>query len=187
MGLVGATFVAGTAALAFLLTAEVVAATAAVSEAALIYIARKRNMAISLAMIILQAALSVGLILLFRRFGWPPIWQATGPAIALMVSLGFAAIVKARLLSQLLEARVSPWRWQLIWAAAAAALVGQGATYLPEWAELFFGVPAILLTFGAVLWWSGFSDEDRELFRMRKADIEEMSLPDPSSSGSAPR
>ena len=37
MGLVGPEFVGGTAALAFLLAAEVVAATAAVSEAALIY------------------------------------------------------------------------------------------------------------------------------------------------------
>jgi len=187
MGLVGATFVAGTAALAFLLTAEVVAATAAVSEAALIYCARKRNMAISLGMIVMQAGLSAGLILLFRRFGWPPMWQATGPAVALMLSLGLAAIIKARLLSHLLKAPVSPWRWQLIWAAAAAAVVGHSATYLPEWAELIFGIPAILLTFGAILWWRGFSHEDRELFRMGKDDIEELSLPDPSSGGSAPR
>ena len=56
MGLVGPAFVAGTAALAFLLAAEVVAATAAVSESALIYCARKRNMVISLAMLVLQAA-----------------------------------------------------------------------------------------------------------------------------------
>ena len=47
MGLVGPAFVAGTAALAFLLAAEVVAAMAAVSEAALIYVARHRNMLIS--------------------------------------------------------------------------------------------------------------------------------------------
>ena len=59
MGLVGAGFVAGTAALAFLLAAEVVAATAAVSEAALIYVARHRNMMISLAMIVAA------------RRGWP--------------------------------------------------------------------------------------------------------------------
>ena len=63
MGLVGAGFVAGTAALGFLLAAEVVAATAAVSEAALIYIARHRNMVISLTMIALQAALAALLIL----------------------------------------------------------------------------------------------------------------------------
>ena len=48
MGLVGPAFVAGTAALAFLLAAEVVAAMAAVSEAALIYVARHRNMLLEL-------------------------------------------------------------------------------------------------------------------------------------------
>ena len=58
MGLVGPNFVGGTGALAFLLAAEVVAATAVVSEAALIYVARKRNLAISLAMIAVQVGLS---------------------------------------------------------------------------------------------------------------------------------
>ena len=49
MGLVGPEFVSGTAALAFLLAAEVVAATAVVSEAALVYVARHRNLLISIA------------------------------------------------------------------------------------------------------------------------------------------
>ena len=40
--------------------AEVVAATAAVSEAALVYVARHRNLMISLLMIAVQAALTVG-------------------------------------------------------------------------------------------------------------------------------
>jgi len=187
MGLVGASFVAGTAALGFLLAAEVVAATAAVSEAALIYTARKRNMWISLAMILLEAGLAVGLILLMRSWGWPIMWQATGPAIALMLSLGLAAIVKSRLLAHILGHRVSGWRWPLVWAAAAAMVVGQIAIRLPEWAELVFGIPGILAAFGAVLWVKGFGPEDRELFRMKKEDIEDLSLPDPSTGGDAPR
>jgi len=187
MGLVGATFVAGTAALGFLLAAEVVAATAAVSEAALIYTARKRNMMISLAMIVLEAGLAVGLILLMRSWHWPIMWQATGPAIALMISLGLAAIVKSRLLAHILGHRVSGWRWPLMWAAAAAMVVGQIAIRLPEWAELVFGIPGILAAFGAVLWFKGFGPEDRELFKMRKEDIEELSLPDPSTGSDAPR
>ena len=187
MGLVGPAFVAGTASLAFLLFAEVVAATATVSEAALIYIASKRNMVISLAMIAIQALLSIGLIVLFKRLGWPEIWQAAGPAIALLVALGLAAIVKARLLSQLLGAPVSGWRWQLVWAAAAAGIAGEIMILLPEWAELALGIPVILLAFGAVLWWRGFTAEDRELFRMSKSDIAELSLPDPSTGGDAPR
>jgi O-antigen/teichoic acid export membrane protein len=187
MGLVGAGFVAGTAALGFLLAAEVVAATAAVSEAALIYCARHRNMMISLAMIVLEAGLAVGLILLMREMQWPVMWQATGPALALMISLGFAAVVKARLLRRILGARVSGWRWPLIWAAAAAMVVGQLIIMLPEWAELIFGIPAILAAFGAILWVKGFGPEDRELFRMSKEDIAELELPDPTVGGDAPR
>ncbi len=175
MGLVGAGFVAGTAALAFLLAAEVVAATAAVSEAALIYTARHRNMMISLVMIALEAGLAAGLILGMRALDWPIMWQATGPAIALSLALAFAAVVKSRLLAKILGAGVSGWRWPLIWAAAAAMIVGQLVIRLPEWMELIVGIPAILLAFGAVLWTKGFGPADRELFKMRKADITELS------------
>ena len=59
-------------------------------------------------------------------------------------------------------------------------VVGQIVIRLPEWAELLFGIPAILGAFGAVLWVKGFGPEDRELFRMKKEDIEELSLPDPA-------
>ena len=190
MGLVGPEFVAGTAALAFLLGAEVVAATATVSESALIYCARKRNMAISLAMIVLQAAMTIALILYMQGAGWPPLAVATGPAIALVLGLAFAAIAKARLLHNLLNARVSGWRWALIWASAAAGAVGWLFTLLPpslEWLELLGGIPAILIAFGLVVWTKGFGPEDRELFRMRKSEIDELSLPDPGASAEAPR
>jgi O-antigen/teichoic acid export membrane protein len=190
MGLVGPEFVAGTAALAFLLAAEVVAATAAVSESALIYCARKRNMLISLVMIALQALMTVGLILVMQSEGWDPMVVATGPAVALLLGLAFAAVVKSRLLHSLLGAPVSGWRWTLIWASAAAIIVGWLFTLLPprlEWLELIGGIPAILVAFGLVIWTKGFGPEDRELFRMRKDEIEELSLPDPSTGGDAPR
>ncbi len=190
MGLVGREFVAGTAALGLLLFAEVVAAMAAVSEAALIYIARHRNMLISLAMIGLQALLTVSLILFMRREGWDEMVQATAPALALLLALGSAAIIKSRLLSHLLAARVSGWRWALIWASAAALAVGWLFTMLPpslEWLELIGGVPAILIAFGLVIWTRGFGPEDRELFRMRRRQIEDLALPDPSVGGDAPR
>ena len=186
MGLVGPAFVAGTAALAFLLAAEVVASMAAVSEAALIYTARHRNMFISFTMIVLQVLLSVAIILLMRRSDLPTMWQATGPAIALLLALAFAAVSKSWLLHKVLGAPVSGWRWPLIWAAAAAIVVGQIAILMTEWAELLFGIPAILLAFGYVLWTRGFGPEDRELFRMRKADIDEMRMPTPADSANAP-
>ena len=187
MGLVGPAFVAGTAALAFLLAAEVVAAMAAVSEAALIYLARHRNMLLSLAMLAIETGLAILIILVMREMDLPVMWQATGPAIALLLALGFAAISKSWLLRRIVDSPVSGWRWPLIWAAAAGAVTGYAATLLPEWAELLFGIPAILIVFGAVLWTKGFGPEDRELFRMRKSEIEEMRIPTPADSPQAPR
>jgi O-antigen/teichoic acid export membrane protein len=190
MGLVGPAFVAGTAALAFLLAAEVVAAMAAVSEAALIYVARHRNMWLSLVMIAIEAGLSVALILAMRELDMPVMWQATGPAIGLLLALGFAAVAKSRLLCGILGARVNGWRWPLVWAAAAGTATGYLATLLPEWAELLLGVPAILIAFGAVLWTKGFGPEDRELFRMKKEDIEELEdleIPAPGTTGDVVR
>lgn len=170
MGLVGPHFVAGTVALSFLLLAEVVAATAAVSEAALIYVARHLNLWISMGMIVVQILLSFALVLLLRdEFALPPVWQAAAPAIALALALGIASIAKAKLLARLLNAPVSGWRWPLIWASLVAGAVGYLVTRLPEWAELAFGIPAILLAFGLVIWRFGFTSEDRMLFRFREA------------------
>ena len=180
MGMVGEEFVAGTGALAFLLAAEVVAATAAVSEGALVYVARHRNLMISLLMIAVQAALTVGFILGMRAMDLPEGWQAAGAAMALAMALGLASVLKARLLSRLLDAPVQGWRWPLVWAGAAAVIVGQLFTMLPQslqWVELAFGIPAILATFGIVVWWKGFTHDDRVLFRMRKD--EEPELPPP--------
>lgn len=175
MGLVGAGFTGGTATLAFLLAAEVVAATAVVSEAALIYVARHRNMAISLAMLALEAGLSVLLIIGMRDLDWPATWQATGPAVALALALGFASIAKSRLLAKTLGYAVSGWRWDIIWATSAGVLVGIPVRlFLPPFAELIIGIPLIMGAFGAVLWTKGFGPEDRVLFRMRKADIDEL-------------
>jgi O-antigen/teichoic acid export membrane protein len=165
MGLVGPNFVGGNGALAFLLVAEVVAATAAVSEAALVYVARHLNLWISIGMIGIQIALSFAIVIVMRDLGLPLLWQAAGPAIALAMALGIASILKARLLSQLLGAPVSGWRWPLVWAAMAAGAIGYFVTQLPEWLELSLGIPAILLAFGLVIWRFGFTSEDRMLFR----------------------
>lgn len=195
MGLVGAAFIGGTAALAFLLGAEVVAATAAVSESALVYVARHRNLMISTFTICFQALLSIALIYLLRAVRvpqeavqWlglssdrlPEAFAAAGPAIALTLALGLASILKARLLGRLLDAPVQGWRWPLIPAAAAAALVGYLVMLLPrrfEFIELIIGIPLIMVTFGAVIWKWGFTEDDRILFRKQKN--EEPTLPPP--------
>ncbi len=190
MGLVGPEFVGGTAALAFLLLAEVVAATAAVSEAALVYVARHRNLLISLLMVSVQAGLTVavilGVALLPIEEGRMEAYQSAGAALALMTALALASVLKAKLLSRILDAPVQGWRWSLIWAAGAAAGVGVAATLMPEWIELIVGIPAIVGVFGLLLWKRGFGPEDRELFRMRKAEIEKMTEPAPGENPHRP-
>ena len=173
MGLVGPNFVGGTGALAFLLGAEVVAATAVVAEAALIYVARLRNLAISLATIGLQAALTVGAMLLADAWNLPDTYRAAMAAGALAVTLGCSSLAKALLLSKILGERVNNWRWALLWAAAAAIVLGQLVILLPEWAELALGMPAILGLYGWIIWKKGFGPEDRVLFRRKVATGDE--------------
>lgn len=176
MGVVGPQFVAGTAALGFLLFAEVLATPGSVSESALVYMARHRNLMISVAVLAFQIVLSFVLILAMRWVGWPINYQAAGTAVALMVALLCGSIAKTLFLSRLLGESVNPIRWPLIWAAIAAILVGGGFTLLPkrlEWAELLIGIPAIAATYAFVLWKWAFGDEDRALFRkMPKAEVE---------------
>ncbi len=184
MGLVGKEFVGGTGALAFLLAAEVVAATAAVSEAALVYVARHRNLMISSLMIAVQAVLTLIFIQGVRLLPLQPdtvqAYQAASAAAALMMALGLASILKARLLCRLLDAPVQGWRWPLVWAAGAAVVVGWLFTTLPQslqWVELAFGIPAILGAFGIVVWLKGFTHDDRALFRMGKDEKPELPPP----------
>ena len=179
MGVVGPQFVAGTAALAFLLTAEVLASTGAVCESALVYTARLQNLLISVAMLAIQIALSFALIFLMRGLGWSIVAQAAGPAVALMTTMALASTVKARLLGRILHAPVSPLRWPLVWAALAAIVVGALFTALPhrlEWAELLIGEPAIAATYLYILWRWAFAPADRALFG-RMPTSEEATLP----------
>lgn len=169
MGLGGPAFVSGTAALVFLLLAEVVASKAVVSEAALVYLARMRNLWISLATIGLQLVLTIGFILLARNAGWGPMYVAAAAALALVVSLGLASMVKSRVLARILGHSISNWRWGLAWAVIPSAAVGITVTQLPEWAELSLGIPAILAIYGAMLWFRSFDHDDRMLFRKQQS------------------
>jgi O-antigen/teichoic acid export membrane protein len=174
MGLWGPDYVAGTAALAFLLAAEVAASMAVVSESVLVYIARKRNLAISVGVIALQAVLTIVLIEAAEAYGLGKGFEAASAAGALMIALAVSSLVKALLLKHLLKAPVSNWRWALVYAAAPAVVVGYAFTWLPEWMELVFGVPAILGTYGFVIWRRGFDDGDKVLFRKQV-------VPDPAT------
>jgi hypothetical protein len=169
MGLGGPDFVSGTAALVFLLLAEVVASKAVVSEAALVYLARMRNLWISLGTIAVQAMLTIALIVAARNAGWGPMYVAAAAALALALSLGLASLVKSRVLTGILGHSISNWRWGLAWAVVPAIAVGVAMTWLPEWAELSFGIPAILGIYCYMLWVRSFGPEDRVLFRKQQA------------------
>ena len=69
------------------------------------------------------------------------------------------------MLSRILGRSINNWRGALVWAVAVAVVVGEVAVRLPEWAELIFGLPAILLAYGWVIWRRGFGPEDRVLFK----------------------
>ena len=56
-------------------------------------------------------------------------------------------------------------------------LVGQIAILLPEWAELAFGIPAILGVYGCVIWTRGFGPEDRVLFSKKSKSVEDEPYP----------
>ena len=169
MGLVGREFVGGTGALTFLLAAEVVASTAVVSEAALIYVAKMRNLVVSIVTIGVQAALTFGGILLMQHWGYNSLYQAATAAAALMVSLGFASLVKSNMLAKFLGEPINNWRWALVWAAVPAVVIGYLTTrFLPEWAALAFGIPAILGSYLLVIWKKAFGPEDRKLFQKAK-------------------
>ena len=172
MGLVGPEFVGGTGALAFLLAAEVAAATAVVSESALVYMARHRNLLISIGMLAVQALVSVALIMLIPYFpvktSYVGLFQAAAVACGLMISLGIGSLIKARFLSRLLDHPISIWRGALVFAVLAAAMLGVGIVSLPprfEWVELAIGIPAILGLYSWIIWRWGFSPDDRVLFK----------------------
>src|SRR3546814_11223620 len=101
MGLVGPNFVPGIVILAVLLSVEIVAATAAVSEAALVYVARHRNLMISLLMLGVQVGLSFVLILIARAEALPDPVAAAAPAVGPPLALGLVSVITARLLPDL--------------------------------------------------------------------------------------
>jgi hypothetical protein len=110
----------------------------------------------------------VAFIVAARELGWGGMVEAMGAALALVISLGLASLLKARLLGSILGQKISSWRWALVWAAGPAVGVGVLARFLPEWAELGLGIPAILGIYGLVIWRRGFGPEDRVLFRKHK-------------------
>ncbi len=174
MGLIGpkSAFVGGAKALCFLMAAEVAAAIGVVSESALVYVARKRNLLISVAMIGLQAALTFLVMLLAPRWGWSIRWQSAAPAMVLCMTLLLSSLLKARLARDVLGAPIRALRSSLVIAALVASLVGLVFWRFAEWVDLGVGIPAIAVVYGTIIWRFGFADADRKLFARPRLDPE---------------
>lgn len=174
MGVVGPQFVAGAGALCFLLATEVLATPGAVAEAGLVYLARHRNLIVSMLLLGFQTALSFALVFTMRNWGWDVNYQAAGPAVALALTVALGSAIKCAMLSKLVGARVFALRPGFFAAVAVAGLVGWAFTALPhrlEWVELSIGVPAIFAAYFAVIAKWALNEEDRKLFkRLPKQD-----------------
>ena len=165
MGLFGPQFVAGAGAMCILLSAEVLASPGAVAESALVYVARHRNLMISIFTLGLQVALSFAFVEAIRLGGWPVAYQAVGPALALATALTMSSIAKTFLLSRMLGASVVSLRPGMLAAMIGAAGTGALISKLPEWAQLTGGIVAILAVYFALLFKLAFGPEDRALFK----------------------
>ncbi|WP_082664423.1 lipopolysaccharide biosynthesis protein [Sphingomonas sp. HT-1] len=168
MGLLGREFVIGAGVLCILLFAEVFASPGAVCETALVYIARHTNLMISVGVLLLQIGLSFALIVVARGQGWSVPIQSAAPAVALALALTIGSVAKGLLLQAKLGAPVVTIRPSFFAAIAIAGLVGAAFMSLPhhyEWAEMTFGMPAMVATFLYVIIRFGFGPEDRALFR----------------------
>ena len=140
-----------------------------VSESALVYMARHRNLMLSLGMLALQIVLSLILIEMVPMLPIKPAIcrPCAGRSGRRGADAGAGRCLGGQgdLLSRLLGEPLKIWRWTLLPAIAAAIIVGVAATQLPEWAELALGIPAILGVYLWIIWRWGFGPEDRVLFK----------------------
>ena len=167
LNLVGGEFGGGETILGVLLLVEVLAATAAVSEAALVYTNPHRNLMLSIVTIGAQALLTTALIVGLQSRG--PLSMALGAALGLALALTLGSVLKSRLLARKLGAPVTGLRLALLPAAAGAAVIGLLARELPDFWQIAVGIPMIIVTFGAIMWRWGFRPDDRVLFTRRSA------------------
>jgi len=159
MGLFGPAFASGATVLVLLLTVELLAAQATVAEAALIYVRRGANLAVSLGGIALQAALTLFLV---QRFG------GVAAAGALAAAVLAQSLVKSWLLRRALGHPVGGWRLSMAAAAVPGFALGWAAQRLPEWVQLGIGMWVVLGVYCALVWWLSFRGSDRMLFQRRR-------------------
>lgn len=165
MGLFGPQFISGAGAMCILLSAEVLASPGAVAESALVYVARHRNLMVSIFTLCLQISLSFIYVELIRMGSWPVAYQAVGPALALATALTVSSLIKTIFLSRMLGASVVSLRPGMLAAIIGAVGTGVLISNLPEWVQMTGGIVAMLVVYFALLFKLAFGPEDRALFK----------------------
>ncbi|MEO0499423.1 MAG: oligosaccharide flippase family protein [Pseudomonadota bacterium] len=166
---VGEGFGAGNGIMFLLLIAEVFYVTAAVSEGALVYMARHRNLMTSLIVLAAQIVMTIGFIHLFDVL-FPGVEedrpvQGIGAALALALAAGLSSILKVMLLHHLIPERVSGWRWVFLPATLAVTAAGLASmNFLPAFWQITVGLPTLIAIYCSIVWVFGFKGSDRLLF-----------------------
>ncbi len=169
MEVVGEGFGAGAGVLFLLLAAEVFYVTAAISESALVYMARHRNLIASLIALGAQIVMTLGFIQLFDVV-FPDVAenrpvQGIGAALALALAALLASILKVVLLHHLIPERVSGLRWVYLPVTAVTAAAGFASMhFLPAFWQIAVGLPLLIAIYGGLMWTFGFKGADRLLF-----------------------
>ncbi|OWV34624.1 polysaccharide biosynthesis protein [Pacificimonas flava] len=176
---IGGGFGAGAGVLFLLLAAEVFYVTAAVTEGALVYMARHRNLIASLVALGVQIALTIAFVagfdVAFPGVGEDRPVQGIGAALALAIAAALASIMKVILLHHLVREKVSGWRPVFLSATLVTAAAGYVVmTYLPDFWQIVVGLPALIMVYGSIMWVFGFKGPDRLLFT-RLSEAEEAS------------
>lgn len=166
LGLFGPIFPTGHLVLVALMVTELLSAQAAVAEDGLVYLARGRNLAWSMAGIAVQIVASLALVM---ALAGPDGGMAAGLGVALgLMTAGlFQSIAKARLLSLRLGHPSVGWRPSLLLAALPTVAVGWAVMQTPEWFQVALGWEIIIALHFASAWRLSFRGADRLLFARR--------------------
>ena len=178
MNVVGEGFGGGAGVLALLLAAEVLYVTGAVTEGALVYMARHRNLIASVIALGAQIVMTVIFVntfdVLFPGIDEDRAVQGIGAALAFAIAALLVSVMKVAITHRLLGERVSGWRLVFLPAALVTAIAGFGIMQLPEFWRIVIGLPLILTVFGSIMWTFGFKGDDRLLFqRLSKAKADD--------------
>ncbi|MBB5280966.1 lipopolysaccharide biosynthesis protein [Pacificimonas flava] len=190
MEVIGDGFGAGTGILFLLLGAEVLYVTAAVTEGALVYMARHRNLLVSLIALGAQVAMTVAFVASFAAL-FPNVAadrpvQGIGAALALALAALLASVLKVALMHRLIPDPVSGWRWVFLPVTVATSAAGFASmTFLPPFWQLTVGLPVLLTIYGSLMWFFAFKGPDRLLFsklseaKGQEEEAEELGVPVP--------